>query len=101
MEGAIAVATRYADEFRAALREDPLKAAGLAALGFLALVLLIRVLRLAWRLRWLLAVLAVVGGAGYLVYAKRVRDAEQAMLDTFDDPVPEDVALGNVDEDEA
>ncbi len=96
MEGAMAVVTRYVDEFSAALREDPLKAAGLAALGLIALVLLAKTLRLAWRLRWLLAVLGAVGGVGYLVYAKRARNAEQEMLAAFDDPEPTSVASGDV-----
>lgn len=100
MESAMAVVTRYVDEFSAALREDPLKAAGLAALALVALVLLAKTLRLAWRLRWLLAALAAVGGAGYLVYAKRARDAEHETLAAFDDPGPTSVASGDIGEHE-
>ena len=48
------------------VREDPLKAAGLAALAYVGLRLLIGVLRVMWRFRWLVVALVAVAAVVYV-----------------------------------
>ncbi len=62
----------YGDEFKRMLTDDPLKAAGIIALAYVVLRVSVTVLRVAWKLRWVIAVALIVVGIAYTLRGKKV-----------------------------
>jgi hypothetical protein len=59
--------SEIATSFLETLKEDPVKAAGLIALGYVAIHITILMLKVFWRLKWFIAVVLVITGVAYAV----------------------------------
>lgn len=62
----------YGDEFKRMLTDDPLKAAGIIALAYIGLRVSVTVLRVLWKLRWVIAVALAVAGIAYALRGRNV-----------------------------
>jgi|SaaInl4_150m_RNA_FD_contig_31_1357415_length_456_multi_4_in_0_out_0_1 hypothetical protein len=70
--------SEIATSFLETLKEDPVKAAGFIALGYVAIHVTILMLKALWRLKWLIAVVLVIAG---VTYAAKRGDSEPISID--------------------
>ena len=81
----------YGDEFKRMLSDDPLKAAGIIALAYVTLRVSVTVLRILWKLRWVIAVALAVAGIAYALRGRKVSLAKGVTV-----TIPEFEAVTNL-----